>query len=222
MIEGIFIDFYGTVVFEDGEIVSKISRIIYETGNGKSILEIGNYWWNSFKTLFENSYGENFRAQRDLEIQSLQDTIEHFSSTADVEKLSNEMFEYWRTPPVFEESKEFFAKCPVPIYIVSNIDRDDILKAIKFHNLKPAEVFTSQDARSYKPRRELFEAALAGTGLKPEQVVHIGDSICSDVKGAGALGIKTIWVNRSGKEIPEGVICVGNLLEIFDILEFKK
>lgn len=182
MIEAIFLDFYGTVVFEDGEVVAKISQTLYETGNAESASEIGNYWWNRFKTLFENAYGENFRTQRDLEIQSLQDTIEHFSSTADAIKLSDEMFEYWMAPPIFEESKEFFEKCPVPIYIVSNIDRDDILKAIEFHGLKPAGVFTSEDAKSYKPRKELFEVALTSTGLKPEQVVHIGDSLSSDVK----------------------------------------
>lgn len=38
-------------------------------------------------------------------------------------------------PPIFEESKEFFEKSPVPIYIVSNIDRNDILQAIEFHGL---------------------------------------------------------------------------------------
>ena len=150
----------------------------------------------------------------------MKDTIEHFSSTADAIKLSDEMFKYWIAPPIFEESKEFFEKCPVPIYIVSNIDRDDILKAIEFHGLQTAGVFTSEDAKSYKPRKELFEMALAGTGLKPEQVLHIGDSLSSDVKGAGALGINTMWVNRSGKEIPEGVISICSLLEILDKIDF--
>ena len=216
MIESIFLDFYGTVVFEDGEIVAKISQTLYETGNAESVGEIGSYWWNRFKTLFENAYGENFRTQRDLEIRSLKDTIEHFSSTEDAIKLSDEMFEYWIAPPIFEESKEFFEKCPVPIYIVSNIDRDDILKAIELHGLQPAGVFTSEDAKSYKPRKELFELALTSTGLKPEQVVHIGDSLSSDVKGAGALGINTMWVNRSGKAIPEGVVSIVSLMDILD------
>lgn len=220
MVEAIFLDFYGTVVFEDGEIVAKISHTLYETGNAENVDEIGNYWWNRFKTLFENAYGENFRTQRDLEIQSLQDTIEHFASTADAIKLSDEMFEYWMAPPIFEESKEFFEKCPVPIYIVSNIDRDDILKAIEYHGLQTAGVFTSEDAKSYKPRRELFELALTSTGLKPEQVVHIGDSLSSDVKGAGALGINTMWVNRSGKAVSEGVTSISSLLEALDKMKF--
>ncbi len=110
--------FHGTVVFEDGENVAKISQILYETGNAESVGEIGNYWWNRFKALFENAYGENFRTQRDLEIQSLKDTI--------------------------------------------------------------------------------------------------GDSLSSDVKGAGALGINTMWINRSGKDVPEGVVSIVSLMDILD------
>ncbi|MBO5055226.1 MAG: HAD family hydrolase [Lachnospiraceae bacterium] len=154
-----------------------------------------------------------FKTQRELEYQSLVKTINHFQSTANAKALSNLMFEHWIKPPVFEESKHFFEVCPVPIYIVSNIDRADILKAIEYHNLKPAEVFTSEDAKSYKPRKELFELALNTTGLSADEVVHIGDSLSSDVKGAASLGINVLWVNRSMREIPNGVLSIGNLLE---------
>lgn len=131
------------------------------------------------------------------------------------------MFEHWMKPPVFEESKQFFEISPVPIYIVSNIDRDDILQAIKFHGLKPDGVFTSEDAKSYKPRKELFELALNSTGLSADQVVHIGDSLSSDIKGASSVGINTIWINRGSREIPEGVTAVGNLLEVYNTELFK-
>ena len=221
MKDAIFLDFYGTVVFEDGESIEKISKIIQDTGEVNDISEVGAYWWNEFYNVFVNAYGDNFRTQREIEMQSLAKTIEHFKSSADAVQLSNEMFEYWQKPPIFEESKLFFEQSPVPIYIVSNIDTDDIKEAIQFHDLKPADVFTSEDAKSYKPRKELFEYALNATGLKPEQVVHIGDSLSSDVKGASALGIDTIWLNRRNREVPEGVCSVGNLLEVFDTKFFK-
>ena len=216
MIKAIFIDFYGTVVFEDGEIISKISDMIYKSGNAQNVSQIGSYWWERFKSLFENSYGKNFQTQRELETQSLIDTINHFGSSEDGIKLSNEMFEYWVKPPIFEDSKKFFDVCPVPIYVVSNIDRDDVLQAIGYHGLKPAGVFTSEDAKSYKPRRELFEFALKSTGLSAEEVVHIGDSLSSDIKGAATVGINAIWVNRSNREVPAGVVAVKSLLDVFE------
>lgn len=39
--------FVGTIVYEDGEIVGKISRKIYETGNAESVSQIDSYWWKS-------------------------------------------------------------------------------------------------------------------------------------------------------------------------------
>ena len=41
MIKAFFLDFYGTVVYEDGEIVKKISQLIYETGKADSPSEMG-------------------------------------------------------------------------------------------------------------------------------------------------------------------------------------
>ena len=221
MKKAIFLDFYGTVVFEDGKNISKITKIISETGNGSDPSAIGGYWWDVFYRTFVDSYGETFRTQRDIEQESLAQTIAHFKSTADATELSNEMFEYWQKAPIFPESKQFLAESPVPVYIVSNIDTCDIEAAIAYHGLTPAGVFTSEDALVYKPRKELFEYALKLTGLQPEDVVHIGDSLSSDVKGASSLGIDTIWVNRGNRPVPEGVCAVGNLLEIFETEYFK-
>ena len=63
----------------------------------------------------------------------------------------------------------------------------------------------------------MFEYALKAIGLKPEQVVHIGDSLSSDVKGAMTVGIDTIWINRGGRQVPKGVKAVGNLIEILEM-----
>ena len=214
-IKALFVDFYGTIVHEDGEVIKKITDIIQKTGVAEDKSEIDSFWWKDFQTMFQNSYGDTFETQRALEEKSLEHTLAKFQSTADAKELSNLMFEHWVKPPIFEDSKEFFEKSLLPIYIVSNIDTDDINRAIEYHNLKPAGIFTSEDARAYKPRKELFELALKKTGLLPEEVIHIGDSLSSDVKGASALGIHTLWLNRFGKDVPDGVKSISSLLEIF-------
>lgn len=215
MVRAVFIDFYGTVVYEDGAVIREVTREISETGNKETPVNIGAYWWKEFQSAFMSSFGEDFRLQRELELESLKKTIRYFHSSADPEKLSRQMFAYWMAPPIFEESKSFFAASPVPVYVVSNIDRADVIAAIEFHGLKPNGIFTSEDARAYKPRKELFELALRETGLRADQVVHIGDSLSSDVHGADQAGISAIWVNRGGREVPEGVSAVSNLMEVF-------
>ena len=181
MVKAIFIDFYGTVVHEDGAVIKEVTEEIISTGAKAEKSEIDSFWWKEFQTMFLNAYGDKFKTQRELEFRSLKNTIEKFDSNADATKLSGLMFEHWMKPPIFEESKEFFEKAPVPIYVVSNIDRDDVIKAIAYHGLKPAGVFTSEDARSYKPRAEIFEMALKKVDLQPDEVLHIGDSLSSDI-----------------------------------------
>ena len=156
MVKAFFVDFYGTVVYEDGEIVSKISDLIYKSGHAESAAEVDGFWWKDFQNMFTNSYGACFETQRVLEEKSIVHTIEKYGASVDAKELAQEMFDYWVKPNIFEESKSFFEN------------------------------------------------------------IHIGDSISSDVKGASALGIRTLWLNRFDKVVPDGVEAITNLLEAFD------
>lgn len=216
MLKAFFLDFYGTIVYEDGKVIKRITQAIYESGTAGSTAEIGRFWWEEFQNLCAGAFGEAFATQRELERRSLEKTLERFGAGLDVDELSGLMFEYWVRPDIFEDSKPFFERCPLPIYIVSNIDRADVLAAIGYHGLAPAGVFTSEDARAYKPRKELFEFALASTGLKADEVLHIGDSLSSDVEGSARAGIRALWLNRSGREVPEGVKGIGSLLDVLE------
>lgn len=218
MIKAFFIDFYGTVVHEDGTVVKQISEILSKTGNGADVSEIDKFWGKDFRNKFEEAYGENYESQRELERQSIQDTIEHFDSNADADELADMLFEQWVKPPIFEDSKEFMENSPLPVYIVSNIDKADIEEAIQFHGLNPAGVFTSEDAKSYKPCGRIFDMALEEAGLRPNEVIHIGDSIGSDVKGARRKGIRALLINRNGKEVPDGVECISSLKDALSVL----
>ena len=200
MLKAVFCDFYGTVVFEDDEPISIILEKIFQSGNAESKKEIGAFWWQRFSTLCKNSFGNTFRTQRELEIQSLAETLERFGVEDDAVRLSEPQFSYWKEPPIFADSKAFFAKCPVPIYIVSNIDTADLISALNFHELKPESVVTSEKARAYKPRSEIFLYALQKFELKPHEVIHICDSITSDVMGSNAASIRSIWLNRKNKQ----------------------
>lgn len=79
MIKAFFLDFYGTVVYEDGEIVKKISQLIYETGKADSPSEIDSFG-GMISRLISNSHGNNFQTQRELEKKSIKHTLEKFAS----------------------------------------------------------------------------------------------------------------------------------------------
>ncbi len=50
-----------------------------------------------------------------------------------------------------------------------------------------------------KPNPKIFEEALKKADLPAGEVVHVGDSLEDDVRGAHLAGIKAIWLDRSGR-----------------------
>lgn len=55
-----------------------------------------------------------------------------------------------------------------------------------------------------KPAAAPFLHAAELSGGQPERWVHVGDDLDTDVAGAQACGMKAVWINRSGRPLPEG------------------
>jgi ribosomal protein S18 acetylase RimI-like enzyme len=85
---------------------------------------------------------------------------------------------------------------------VSNADNAELYSALVHCGLYFEYAVTSEDCRAYKPRPEIFCRALEMLDLPPCQVLHIGDSLRSDVRGAQAAGIPVLWINRQQRPIP--------------------
>ena len=53
-----------------------------------------------------------------------------------------------------------------------------------------------------KPATNMFSRAADLAGYTPAQMAHVGDDLASDVAGAAAAGLVTIWLNRSVDQDP--------------------
>ena len=50
-----------------------------------------------------------------------------------------------------------------------------------------------------KPDPRIFQAACTALGVVPGQAIYVGDDLLADVQGARAAGLRSVWLNRSGK-----------------------
>ncbi|MDA1279400.1 MAG: HAD family hydrolase [Chloroflexi bacterium] len=83
-------------------------------------------------------------------------------------------------------------------------------------------VVASGDVGVGKPDSKPFLVALSNLGVRPEESVMIGNSWKSDVQGANALGIPSIWFNEDGLEPGGGTPAtfeIASLLEIPDLIK---
>ena len=62
-------------------------------------------------------------------------------------------------------------------------------------------VFISGDTPYRKPQKEMYEIVLKATGLKPEEIMMVGDNFANDIYGALRMGMDAIWVTNKGNRL---------------------
>jgi 2-haloacid dehalogenase/putative hydrolase of the HAD superfamily len=201
--QAVLLDFYGTLVEEDDPIIARIVQQIAACSPlSRTAAEIGHAWWGLMSTMCAEAHGDQFRQQREIELDSLRQLLHDCHAQLDAVALSAELFPYWQAPRAYRGAGEFLARLPVPVCVVSNIDEDDLRSAIHSLGWNLPLVVTSESCRAYKPRPELFAAAVRRLGVHPDKVLHVGDSLTADVEGAQRFGLDVAWLNRRGRPLP--------------------
>ncbi|MEZ5086541.1 MAG: HAD family hydrolase [Tessaracoccus sp.] len=217
---GILLDFYGTVVEEDDLVIRGIAQKISSVCPDWPQREIAQLWGSEFTSVVSSSHGDAFRTQRELAVASLASVLDRTACRIDPLELCAEQFAYWQRPALRPGAREFLASCTLPICVVSNIDRADLSAAMRHIGIALPMTITSEEARSYKPRSELFEMGLSRLELEPHQVLHVGDSLSSDIAGANALNIDAAWVAGMDRATTDGARIVTQCADLRDLHPF--
>lgn len=107
-----------------------------------------------------------------------------------VESLKN-----WMSFPDTVEALESLKK-KFKLAIISNIDDDLFSLSAEHLRVEFDWVITAEQVKSYKPSLCNFQFAIKRTGVPPEKILHVAQSIYHDIIPAKALGLSTVWVNR--------------------------
>lgn len=194
------IDFYGTVAAGDHEAVEATCAAIVETcGLPLSAAELAVVWGERFFRTIDASNHESFRTLYECELHSLRETLAAFGQSHDPAPFVQHLEDYWRDPPVHSDALELISdvrKAGVPVCCVSNADSEALGMAISRHGLQFDYVISSERARCYKPEEGIFERALEALGTTADRVLHVGDSLHSDIGGALRAGIHAAWICR--------------------------
>ena len=66
------------------------------------------------------------------------------------------------------------------------------------------EIFVSHEHGIWKPDPRIFQLALAATGTAASETLMIGDNPYTDIAGANASGMLSLWINHGGLKLPTG------------------
>lgn len=82
-------------------------------------------------------------------------------------------------------------------------------------------VVSSHSVGRRKPHPALFERALALAAVRPEEAVMVGDNPIADIRGAGALGLRTVYRRTAYRALPADIrpdATVDDLTALPDVL----
>ncbi len=85
------------------------------------------------------------------------------------------------------------------LIIVSNVDRASFARTQKTLVVPFDAVVTAEEVGAYKPDLRMFRRALeviSKWGIRPQEILHVAQSLYHDHVPAKSLGLATVWVDR--------------------------
>lgn len=219
MIKAVFIDYTGTIITQGGKYIEEFISRVCKNSNMKDPHEFFKYWWGMVKEYEESFEGTAYVTEDELVDKMLDRCVEEIHLQENLEELHTLCQQYWMYAPLYDDVKEFFKKCPYQIYIISNNGVEYIAEAMRINNISPTGIISADMVKAYKPHPALFKKALEVSGCMVDEVVHIGDSMISDVNGAKAVGIKPILLDRDNKYGTLDIPVAKSLLDALEMIQ---
>jgi putative hydrolase of the HAD superfamily len=79
-------------------------------------------------------------------------------------------------------------------------------------------IITSQELGIRKPNPKIFKTVLGELGVKPDETVHVGDSVEADMYGARNSGITGIWI-KTPEQAPWNGYAINSICDLPGFLE---
>lgn len=129
--------------------------------------------------------------------------------------------EAWQLFPDTRPSLERLRGLGYRMAIISNFDSrlHDVLQALDIQEFFDPVTISSRVGAA-KPDARIFRRALELMQTSPSSVLHVGDSLEEDVRGAQEAGLQAVWLDR--KKVFEGQLeaqRVESLEELCNLLE---
>jgi putative hydrolase of the HAD superfamily len=149
---------------------------------------------------------------------------------ADFDGFFDDLFAFFASPAAWRVDPDAHALLAalraraLTILVVSNFDTRvrGVLAALGLAPLVD-RVTISSEAGAAKPDPTIFTRAFAGLLLAPGDVVHVGDTVREDLRGARAAGVRVLLIGGGAlaAEAPDAVV-VARLGDVADRLADAK
>ena len=211
-------DVYGTLVQWD----EALTRALGE------ILAAHNRPAEDIKQVFNVFGAESSRLQADGPFRSfaeiLRDSLAPAAATVGVrtgERDETSLLATLRKVPPHAEVPSVLARLARDHRLapISNTDDDLIAQTLEGLGDVFETTITAEQASAYKPNPRLFTFAMSKLKAEPSEVLHVAQGAFPDLAPCAALGIKSVWVNRKGRELQRGLDAAATIVDLSQLVD---
>lgn len=219
----VIFDMFNTLV-KDGEIywIESFQRVIEQQRLNIPAAELRREWSTGDQAFREQRVTGRvtFESYRQAWQRSFRRTFASLGLNGDSERAVESLIGDMGRRPLHDDTTEAleWLRGKYRVAVLSNVD-DCVLDVCLERLDYPFEAaLSSEAARCYKPRPELFGQLVGRLGIRPEEAVYVGDKQYEDVQGARDSGIGSFWINRdevaANPGLPDPDYCAKTLLEL--------
>ncbi len=218
MVKAVFIDYMGTTVDEHSPEMAEIIGRLCRHSSLHEPKQVQRFILDTRRRYEKDSYLDTYLTEDEIAERLISDAEKQIGLVDDRSALIELIHSHWVNAPVFPDVPDFFNRCPVPIYIITNNGLPYMEQALHLNGLKAAGVVSGDTVRAYKPHREILEEALRLSDCSAEEVIHIGDSYDTDVVGARSAGIRPVLLLRGHRQQHGDVEIVDGLAQALSLI----
>lgn len=200
--EWLTFDCYGTLIQWDEGLVAAVAAILARHGAGAVDPARLIAVYDAHEHALEQETPH--RAFRDVAGTALQRAMRELGLGSDAEDIALLTSGISSMPPFPEVVATLAAlkQAGFRLCIVSNTDDAIIAGNVAQLGGHIDRVVTAEQARAYKPRREIFAHAHGLLGVTEADVVHVCASPHLDLAAARDMGFRCVWINRGTGRAP--------------------
>ena len=200
-------DCYGTLIDWDGGVRGELARVF---GDDRADELLAAY--HSIEPGLQASGELSYR-------QVLTESMRRLGAPAGAEHGLAESLPGWHAFPEVRAALEELRRRGWKLGILSNTDDDFIAASQVQIGIVFDEVVVAQEIGSYKPAHRHWEEFFRRTNAPREGHVHVGASLFHDIEPANELGLRSVWINRTGETATATVRPTCELTDLFALPE---
>ncbi len=197
--KAIFLSYAGTILQQRGDEFSEVADSFIQSSDLKDADAFIKWWVNHLNESKKDAYGEHYKNEEAIATDVLNRAIQEIHLTGDLQQIQVLMKNYFMYGSIYNDVRTLFNQCSLPIYIICDNGEDYVRVCMRRNGLHPYGVISADSVHAYRQRKDVFEKALQVADVSREDVLYIGESPDTDIKGAQECGIPVVLLDRRGE-----------------------